>query len=67
MKRLKMRCTCCREDVELYRDTLSGPDHYRCGNCFEIIELDSLEKIAEQNRELERLDREREEILMGGV
>lgn len=66
MKRLKMKCLCCGQEAELYRDHISGPDHYRCGNCFEVIDFDDLDDIAAKNRELEALDRERERILGGG-
>ena len=63
MRRLKMRCLCCGCDVELYRDSISGPDHYRCGNCFELVELDKLDDIAAKNKDLNRLEEQRNAIL----
>lgn len=63
MNRLKSQCHCCGQLVELLRDHISGPDHYRCSNCFEIVDLDELDSLAELNDKLTALDQERQELL----
>ena len=63
MQRLKAQCHCCGQEVELYRDQISGPEHYRCGNCFEIFNLEDLEGLREMNVELEKLEEKRNAVL----
>lgn len=63
MNRLKMQCICCSQEVELYRDHISGSDHYRCGNCFEVVDLDDLGQIDELNIQLKQLEEKRHALL----
>jgi len=63
MQRLKTSCHCCGQLVELMRDHISGPDHYRCGNCFEIIDLDELDQLAALNQSLNHIEEERNALL----
>lgn len=63
MNRLKTSCHCCGKEVELMRDHISGPNHYRCGNCFEIIDLEDLDNLAALNDALNALDDKRQELL----
>ena len=58
MNRIKAPCHCCGAQVEMYRDQISGPDHYRCGNCFELYgetEMDSLRDLHDELTKIEEM------------
>lgn len=61
MHRMIMTCPCCSQVVELYRDGLSGPDKYRCGNCFEIIDQEDLDDVRALQDELARIEEQRKD------
>ncbi len=59
MNRLQAPCVCCNQLVELYRDGLSGPQHYRCGNCFELYSEEQVDALRELHKELKRIEEEK--------
>lgn len=59
MNRIQAPCSCCNQQVELFRDQISGSDHYRCGNCFELFELDDVERLLKLNDDLKQLEEKR--------
>ena len=63
MNRMTGICLCCGHSVEWLRDSISGPNHYRCGNCFEIVELDELEAAQQAATEIHQLEEQKNAIL----
>lgn len=63
MNRLTGICLCCGQQVEWMRDGISGPNNYRCGNCFEILELDELAAAQETAQKIHELEEQRNAIL----
>ena len=63
MKRLNCVCACCGEQVELYRDQVSGPQHYRCGNCFEIYDEDQLVPLRDLADKLKEHEEKRHALI----
>lgn len=62
MQRIQAPCSCCGEQVELFRDHISGSDHYRCGNCFELFDLDQVDDLRKLHDSLKKLEEERHAI-----
>ncbi len=62
MNRLIAVCTCCGLQVELLRDHISGPNHYRCGNCFEVYDPDEISQLAEVADQLKKLEEQRHAV-----
>ncbi len=62
MNRLIGVCSCCNVQVELLRDHISGPNHYRCGNCFEVYDPYEISQLAAVSDELKKLEEQRHAI-----
>lgn len=63
MNHLKMQCLCCNCESELIRDHISGPNHFRCGNCFDLVDVKDIPRIEKINAELKILEEKRHAIL----
>ena len=63
MKRLSAPCVCCGVEVELYRDHISGPNHYRCGNCFELYNEEQIAPLRDLADELKELEDKRHALI----
>lgn len=63
MNRLIAPCPACECEVEWLRDHIAGPEHYRCGNCFEVIDLDRIDDLKALSDQLKKLEDQRHAIL----
>ncbi len=63
MNRLTAPCPCCEQMVEWIRDHISGPDHYRCSNCFEIVSPEDVDDLKLVSTKLKQLEEQKHAIL----
>jgi endogenous inhibitor of DNA gyrase (YacG/DUF329 family) len=64
IRRPKGYCPACDAQVEWYSDGIGAPGHsWRCGNCFQGVTDEQLNRFESVYKKLEEHDQERQQIL----